>query len=128
MPLLAFDHVNIRTANLAEMVAWYEEVLGLTRGPRPPIKAPGAWLYLGDAAILHLIEGDPAPSAYSEGESLRMEHMAFRAQGLAAFIARLEEHGIAYRRAPFEAMGTVVVNLRDPDGNHIHVDFPATES
>ena len=128
MPLLAFDHVNIRTVNLERMVTWYEDILGLRSGPRPDFPVPGAWLYLGETCILHLIEADPPPSTYIEGESLRMEHMAFRAHGMDEFIAKLAERGVAYKLFPFDALDTVLVFIRDPDGNRIHVDFPAAES
>lgn len=128
MPLLAFDHVNIRTVNLQKMVAWYEQVLGLRSGPRPEFPVPGAWLYLGEVCVLHLIQADPAPMTFAEDESLRMEHMAFRAEGREAFVAQLEDHGIAYKLFPFEALDIVLVFIRDPDGNRIHVDFPASES
>lgn len=127
MPLIAFDHVNIRTVNLERMVAWYEDVLGLRSGPRPAFPVPGAWLYLAETCVIHLIEADPPPTLYSEGESLRMEHMAFRAEDMDAFVSKLEERGIAYKLFPFEALDIVLVFLRDPDGNRIHVDFPADE-
>lgn len=127
MSLLAFDHVNIRTVNLESMVAWYQEVLGLRAGPRPDFPIPGAWLYLGEISIIHLIEADPPPSPYTDGESLRIEHMAFRAEGMDAFVAKLDQRGIAYKLFPFEALDVVLVFLRDPDGNRIHVDFPTRE-
>ncbi|WP_430736771.1 VOC family protein [Roseicyclus salinarum] len=75
MPLVAFDHINIRTLNLERMVAWYEDVLGLRSGPRPEFPVPGAWLYLAGTCVIHLIEADPPPTLHTEGESLRMEHM-----------------------------------------------------
>lgn len=127
MSLIAFDHVNIRTVHLDEMVKWYEKVLGLRSGDRPEFHVPGAWLYLGDTCVLHLIEADPAPTAHSEDESLRMEHMAFRAEGMKEFIRHLEEHGVSYKLFPFEALKTVLVFVRDPDGNRLHIDFDASE-
>ncbi len=128
MPLLAFDHVNIRTVNLEKMVAWYEKVLGLRSGSRPEFPVPGAWLYLGSSCVVHLIEADPPPMVHSEGESLRVEHIAFRAEGRNAFIAHLEENDVPYKLFPFEPMNVVLVFIRDPDGNRIHVDFPTSES
>lgn len=127
MSLLAFDHVNIRTVNLDKMVTWYAEVLGLRSGPRPDFPVPGAWLYLNETCVLHLIEADPPPATYAEGESLRMEHIAFRAEGMDEFILRLDGRGVAYKLFPFEALDIVLVFIRDPDGNRIHVDFPAAE-
>ena len=127
MPLLAFDHVNIRTVHPDEMVACYEDVLGLRSGWRREFSVPGAWLYLGETCVVHLIEGDPAPILHSDSESLRMEHMAFRAEGMSDFIAQLEEKGVAHKLFPLEALDIVLVFSRDPDGNRIHVDFPASE-
>lgn len=128
MSLLAFDHVNIRTVNLEKMVAWYEEILGLRSGPRPEFPIPGAWLYLGETCVLHLIEADPPPTAHAEDESLRLEHMAFRAEGMDEFIEKLEKLGADYKLFPFEALDIVLVFIRDPDGNRIHVDFPTSKT
>lgn len=127
MPLLAFDHVNIRTAHLEDMVRWYVEVLGLTSGARPAFSIPGAWLFLGDTCVIHLVHADPAPMAFREDENVRMEHTAFRAEGMEAFLARLKAHGVNFNIIPVEALETVAVFLRDPDGNNIHVDFPLAE-
>ena len=127
MPLTAFDHVNIRTTHLAKMTAWYENVLGLRSGERPDFHVPGAWLYLGETCVLHLIQADPAPMAHSENESLRIEHMAFRAEGLKAFIQHLEAQDVPYKLFPFEPLNTLLVFIRDTDGNRLHIDFDASE-
>lgn len=129
MSVEKLDHVNLRTANLAAMRAFYTEVLGMIEGPRPPFAFGGAWLYSGEGenrqATVHLVEvaGQPAP----EGE-LRLEHFAFSAAGLADFLARLKARGEAYRIGVVPDFGIVQVNIHDPDGNHIHVDFAAAEA
>ncbi|MEM8956351.1 MAG: VOC family protein [Pseudomonadota bacterium] len=125
MPLTAFDHVNIRTANLDAMVAWYGEVLGLHPGPRPDFPFAGAWLYLGDTAVIHLVAADPPPAP---GESLGIEHVSFRATDHAGFIATLEARVIPHRTVTVEAVGLALVNIHDPDGNHLHIDFPLAEA
>src|SRR5205814_7593730 len=38
-------------------VRFYSELLGLRDGPRPPLSFPGAWLYSGASAILHIVGG-----------------------------------------------------------------------
>jgi catechol 2,3-dioxygenase-like lactoylglutathione lyase family enzyme len=125
MPLAKLDHVNLRTANLAAMQAFYTEVLGMEAGPRPPFAFGGAWLYCGGQPTVHLVEvaHQPAP----EGE-LRLEHFAFAAEGLAGFLATLKRHGAPYRIGVVPGFGTVQVNVHDPDGNHIHVDFAPAEA
>lgn len=119
------DHVNVRTANLERLVRFYEDVLGLRAGERPPLGFPGAWIYAGAQAVIHLVGVEQAPTP--EG-ALRLEHFAFSANGLRDFVARLEQHGVAFRRSRQAGTGNVVINLHDPDGNRLHVDFAAAEA
>ena len=56
MKLTGLDHVNIRTASLEAMIGSYETVLGLTNGARPPFGFGGAWLYVGERPVVHLVE------------------------------------------------------------------------
>ena len=96
MTLTAFDHANVRTSNLDAMVTWYADILGLHAGYRPDFGFPGAWLYLGDLAVIHLVGTDEAPVARDD-DNLRLEHLAFRATDFPAFRDRLEARGIPYR-------------------------------
>lgn len=118
--LIALDHVNIRTANLDAMRDWYTDILGLTPGPRPDFAFPGVWLYLGDRAVVHLVGRDTPPRA---GGDITLEHFAFRARDMAGFRARLDTEGIVHSVDPVPGIALTQINLRDPDGNHIHVDF-----
>jgi len=119
------DHVNLRTANLDGLASFYRDVLGLTRGERPPLGFPGAWMYAGDQAVIHLVGVEPSPKP--EG-ALRLEHFAFSAHGLPEFLARLARLGVEFKRSRQAGTGNVVINLRDPDGNRLHVDFPSSEA
>ncbi|PHQ72190.1 MAG: glyoxalase [Sneathiella sp.] len=124
MQLGRLDHVNIRTANLENMVAWYEDILGMTSGKRPPFPFPGAWLYAGEQAAVHLI-GVEEPAA---GEDPKLEHFAFSATGFASFIQALEKTGVTYKLGRVPEFEILQVNVFDPDGNHIHVDFVGPET
>ena len=124
MALQSLDHVNIRTARLGEMVAFYSEVLGLRPGARPPFKFDGAWLYCGERAAIHLVEVARAPEA---GEP-RIGHFAFQAAGLAEFLARLRAKDIAYRISIVPAQELRQVFIHDPDGNAVEVTFAAEET
>ncbi len=121
----ALDHINIRTARLAEMIAWYRDVLGLTPGPRPDFDVGGAWMYAGAHAIVHLVETATPPA--DPGTDLKLEHGAFRATGYAAFRDRLAARGDRVRVSKVPGFPIVQVNVWDPDGNHLHVDFDAAE-
>ena len=119
------DHVNIRTAQLDRMVSWYGSVLGLQPGPRPDFAFPGAWLYAGGQAVIHLIEVAVSPPAC---EDLALEHFALSASGLSRFISVLEAAGERHMLRPVPGFPILQVNLWDPDGNHLHVDFDSAEA
>jgi len=122
--ILAFDHVNLRTPQLDKMVAWYGDILGMHPGKRADFDFPGAWLYLGDQALVHLVGVNGKPRA---GGDLTMEHFALRATGLSDFTNKLDDRRIAYSIDTVPGIPIVQVNLHDPDGNHIHVDFDRAE-
>lgn len=119
------DHINLRTGQLDAMVRWYEAVLDMRIGPRPDFGFPGAWLYAGDQALVHLVGSDPPPS--DPGKDLKLEHSAFRATGFAEFMNKLKMLSERYRVVRVEDFGIVQVNIWDPDGNHLHIDFDAAE-
>lgn len=119
MKLVEFDHVNVKTDNLQAMVSWYDDILGMKTGPRPNFPFPGAWLYLGEKAIIHLVATDEAPRAIDP----KIEHFAISATGLKDFLVDLESRGIDVKIAEIEDFGIIQVNIFDPDGNHIHIDF-----
>lgn len=126
MQIKRLDHVNILTCNPERMVAWYEAALGLKSGPRPDFPFGGAWLYAGDAAVVHLISVDGPPPVGSE-VGLKLEHFAFSATGAAKFELVLEQTGTAYDKISLPAAGLVQYHVADPDGNHVHIDFEAAE-
>lgn len=123
MTLTALDHVNIRTSRLATLVDFYQDVLGMHTGWRPAFSFGGAWLYCGEHAVVHLVEVAEQPQV---GQP-QLEHFAFRASGLSAFLARLEERNIEHRQVTVPSNGNLQVFLRDPDGNHIEIQFAASE-
>jgi len=124
MALKRLDHVNLRTARLDQMIEFYEEILGLKSGERPPFSFPGAWLYCGSDPVVHLIGIEEGLNTIEP----RIEHFAFEAEGLLGFVAALEDANVAYDKRVVPGFGTVQINLHDPDGNHIHVDFPPQEA
>jgi len=101
------------------MVEFYNRVLGLTVGPRPDFKFPGAWLYCGEYAVVHLV----GVNQKIKTEGLRIEHFAFAGDNMEEFVARLEAENVPYRLVNVPGWPLVQVNLFDVDGNHIHVDF-----
>ena len=105
------------------MVEFYEQIVGLRAGARPAFRFDGAWLYSGDSAVVHLVEAPaPKPTA-THKDNLSLEHFAFRSKNLADFLAHLRQHRVAYRIGIVPGLNIRQVNIHDPDGNHIHIDF-----
>ncbi len=126
MTIVRLDHVNVTTNQLEEMVAWYAEVLGLTSGPRPAFPFPGAWLYAGEHAVVHLVGHDKEPGSGSEA-ALKLEHFAFSATDMDAFETSLNNRGQTFEKIGVPGTNLTQFHIADPDGNHIHIDFEADE-
>jgi catechol 2,3-dioxygenase-like lactoylglutathione lyase family enzyme len=124
MATSGMNHFTVLTDDVPGTVAFYAQFLGLADGPRPDLGFPGAWLYAGDAAVLHIVGGRPR-------EQLRpgvIDHMAFSATGLADTIATLESASIKY--ACRQQTGTDIwqVFFFDPNGARVELDFSPEES
>jgi len=126
MQIDKLDHVNIRTSRLQIMIDWYSDILGMESGKRPNFPFEGAWMYAGDQAAVHLVEVDAEKLAKVES-SLTLEHFAFSAQGLKDFEEKLTRLDIPFRRSDLPEINLAQINIWDPDGNHIHVDFRLDE-
>ena len=72
MPIARMDHFTILTTNAEKTVAFYNDILGFTPGPRPAFSFPGAWLYNDGKAVLHVVQRPSIP----EGGGV-LDHIAF---------------------------------------------------
>lgn len=125
MPLRALEHVNIRTPDIETLANFYCDVLGLVRGPRPAFDFPGAWLYLADRPVIHLVGVLPEPRPTG---TLRLEHFAFSGSDIDALIAALQLREIPFRVGQPPGFPLRQVSFSDPDGNRLHVDFDIAPS
>jgi len=73
---------------------------------------------------VHLVGVEEQPQT----SGLRLEHFAFTATGLKGFMDRLKRAGERYDARKVPRSGAVQINVWDPDGNHIHIDFSPAES
>ena len=124
MQVRKLDHVNIHTANVDRLVEWYDRVLGMKAGKRPPFPFPGAWLYCGGEPTIHLVGVEKQPQT----SGLQLEHFAFSADGLKDFMERLKRENVRYDARKVPRSDGVQINVWDPDGNHIHIDFEGPET
>ncbi|HXR56133.1 MAG TPA: VOC family protein [Casimicrobiaceae bacterium] len=123
MAATAMNHFTILTDDVRTTVEFYRDLLGLTEGPRPPLTFPGAWLYAGGEAILHVVGG-------RERDELKpgvIDHMAFSATDLSDTLALLASRDIAHTCRRLPGAGTWQVFFHDPNGARIELDFAADE-
>ncbi|WP_036279261.1 VOC family protein [Methylocystis sp. ATCC 49242] len=127
MTIVRMDHFTILTRDAKGSAAFYGDILGLAPGPRPAFDFPGAWLYAGERAALHLVERPDAPAGGGV-----LDHVAFWGEGLPACLEKLRARDVAYelRRLPEggHCAGVWQLFFLDPNGAKIEVDFAAAES
>ena len=124
MAIAAMNHFTVLTDDVPRTVHFYCDLLGLADGARPSLGFPGAWLYAGDAAILHVVGGVPS-------EKLKpgvIDHMAFSATGLAEMLARLNAHNIEHTCRQQTGTGIWQVFMFDPNGARVELDFAPSEA
>src|SRR5713101_8437094 len=100
MPVEGFQHINTRSADVERTRDFYVRVLGLRVGDRPPFQSTGYWLYLGDQAVVHLVQRGPDDT-----------RQALRAAG------------IPFREAVVPRDKTVQIFVHDPDGIKLELNF-----
>jgi len=124
MPIAGVNHFTVLTDDVARTTDFYRDIMGLHEGDRPNLGFPGAWLYTGGTAVLHIVGGKTR-------EQLRpgvIDHMAFTASGLRDVLATLERHDIEYVCRQQVETGTWQVFFFDPNGARVELDFAAHES
>lgn len=124
MQVTGMNHFTILAADLAITQRFYEEMLELKSGYRPPLGFPGAWMYCGDQAVLHIIAGRPLP----EPRGGVLDHMAFSGQNLPGVLEKLRARNMKYdlRRQPDTSVWQLF--FFDPNGARVEIDFAASEA
>ena len=121
MAIVAMNHFTVLARDLSVTLDFYVDVLGLREGYRPDLGFPGAWLYAGDAALLHIVAGRALP-ADPRGV---LDHMAFSATDLRGTVGRLDARGIPYDLRRLPEAGTWQLFCFDPNGARVELDFDA---
>lgn len=129
MPVHSLNHFNLRAdaALTQRLREFYVDIVGLSEGWRPPFPFPGHWLYLGEQAVLHLVE-DPSAGLMPGGRNSAFDHMAFTCTGASAIEERLRRTGLAYRRAAVPGTEQLQLFISDPAGNGVEFNFASADA
>ena len=134
MPLNRLDHFSIRTVKLEETRQFYENVIGLKVGDRPPLPFPGYWLYLGDDAVIHLVgidEDNPDGLNNYLGEidvnqlsgGGAVYHLAFRASNVQNLVNKLKIKKVPYRERVVQEMNLYQLFVEDPNNITLELNY-----
>ena len=115
----ALNHINILTHDKSKLIEFYQRVLGFKLGPRPPFPVPGAWLYLGSEALIHLVETQEP--IFRERSAIG--HFAFVGNDLRGFLQHLRDNKVPYNVRIAPEIGLRQVEALDPDGNMFEILF-----
>jgi len=118
------NHFTVIAEDYERTLAFYTQLLGLEIGPRPDLGFPGAWLYAGGRAVVHLYADRPVP-AQRAGV---IDHIAFTARGLQQVKARFDADGTPYELRRQAGAGTWQLFCHDPNGARVELDFDRGES
>ncbi len=133
MPAQSLNHYTIKVRDLERTKAFYEEVVGLTAGDRPPLPFPGYWLYCGGVPTVHLI-GYRAEDPVIEDHDLqpaatgRLDHIAFSCDGLKEMRENLRARDIKYDERVLPRLNMTQLFYLDPDGISVECNFDASET
>jgi len=120
--ITGLDHINIDTCKPEETISFYEEVLGLENRPqdRPDFGFPGAWLFQGDAPLVHLnfIDDDGRNEKRSA-----FNHIAFAGSDFAGICALLDTKGLKYKTSERPELSLSQIFVTDPNGVKVEINI-----
>lgn len=126
MRVLQIDHVNIRTPIFEETLDFYERCFGFKRGPAASAsgRKQNVWLYTPDGApLIHVNGPKPEEEVAEAGAPSRLHHVALACEGLPAWRARLDAEGVAYTQARLQGRDVTQINVIDPNGILVELNF-----
>lgn len=121
--ILGMNHFTAMAKDPVATLDFYERLIGLKEGPRPDLGFPGAWLYAGDTAVLHLYFERPIP----DPPAGVIDHMAFTATDLKTVKATFDEMGYPYKLQQ-RPHGPWQLFCIDPSGAKVELNFSSSES
>ena len=122
MSVGVLDHYNVSTRKLGDTVRFYEDILGLTNGPRPPFDFPGAWLYSEGHPVLHLNDISPTDKQ-QPADSGVIDHIAFGSRGFEAMKEHLAHKGVSFRVNVVPNSSRRQIFLTDPNNVLIELNY-----
>lgn len=123
MNVLGINHINIvvTAEQFPDVVAFYEQIIGLTQGLRAVSKRNGAWLYCCDSApIIHLSVVEQPPYT---GNDAHFNHVALTCTDVDSCLNTLKRHKTPHTVDHRSPPDMTQVFVYDPVGTKIELNF-----
>ena len=133
MPITELDHYFIWVKDLEKSYRFYCDNIGLEEMPRPTVELPGYWLGTNGKVQVHMglagwtnetEDGDSKVTPTPRGDSVNVDHIGFLATEPERFMKHLRKLGVAARVRYIKSMKLVQIDLQDPDGILVELNFP----
>ena len=98
---------------------FYERYVGLRDGDRPPFPFPGAWMYAGDKAILHIV----SETGRKDHGSGAIDHVAINCADIRGTLDQIKKDKVTFEVRKVPARPLQQVFIHDPDGVMIELNF-----
>jgi catechol 2,3-dioxygenase-like lactoylglutathione lyase family enzyme len=133
MPAESLNHYTIQVRDLERTKDFYERIVGLKAGDRPPLNFDGYWLYAGSVPVVHLLGYQAHQKVVADGPSYpadtgRLDHIAFSCSGLKDMKATLNTNKVKYEERVLPRLNMTQLFYLDPDGIAVECNFPAHET
>jgi len=125
MPLTRLNHVTVRTDDLDGTRDFYQDLLGLKVGPRPPLGFPGHWLYAGEDPVVHLVPKSNGIGGGNSQDTGNFDHVAFTATDFKGMRERFKQRGIEFREQQVPASPMRQIFVEDPNKVMVELNFPS---
>ena len=122
MSVGVLDHYNVSTRKLGETIRFYEDVLGLKSGPRPPFDFPGAWIYSEGHPVLHINDISPTDQQQRPDSGV-IDHIAFGSRGFEAMKRHLASKGVPFRENKVPNSRRCQLFVTDPNNVLIELNY-----
>jgi catechol 2,3-dioxygenase-like lactoylglutathione lyase family enzyme len=133
MPAMSLNHYTIQARDVERTKNFYQDIVGLKVGDRPPLNFPGYWLYCGGTPTVHLLGYQAHAKVIADGPSYpadtgRLDHIAFSCEGLKDMKATLDKAGVKYDERVLPRLNMTQLFYLDPDGIAVECNFAAHET
>ncbi len=117
--MLRLDHVTIETRDAPVMIGFFESILGVKEGYRPPFPTRGHWLYLDDKPVIHL----SLTSRAADFPRGIFNHVAFSLFEFEPALARIKASGYRYEYLDIPDTDLGQVFIYGPEGVKIELQY-----